>query len=130
MIAYIYWSENKIINCKIENVISISDGQIIGDSTSIFNSSSQNYIILQSDTINLNVGQEIDLSGFEDERDYFLKGKEAWLQKKIENANNRLKALETIPNLPTRVTSNEQDIDISEDTLNSILVDILPKLMA
>ena len=134
MIAYVYWKGSLGINCIINNVTSISGNQIIGDTTINFGGGS-NYVILQN-PINKNIGDEIDLEGLEDERNYFIKGNEVWMQEKINKLNNtntllsdRLKTLETIPNLPVRVTSSEENIGINEDTLNSILVDILPQLM-
>jgi len=142
MIAYVFWKNSLSINAKILNVKSINGTEIIGEdanglSSEIRFGDGSDYIILQSDTINKNIGDVIDLAEIEDERDYFLKGKDIWFQEKVNKLNNtnnqlndRLKTLETIPNLPTRVTSSEEDINVSEDTLNSILVDILPKLMA
>lgn len=136
MIAYIYDKYSLQIENKINNVNAIQNNKIMGENTIIFGGGSD-YIILQSDTIKKNIGDTIILEGLEDERSYFIKGKEIWLQEKVNKLNNvntelnnRLKTLETIPNLPIRVTSTEENIDISEDTLNSILIDILPQLMA
>lgn len=94
MIAYIFFKESKIIICKINNVnsIDIIGKEINGDSTIRFGDS-QDFIILQSDTTNLNIGDIIDLMELEDERTYFTSGKEIWLQEKLQKANEQNKEL-------------------------------------
>jgi hypothetical protein len=82
MICYIFWKESHIINCKIDNISSILNGEIIGDSSCKFGTGSD-YIVLQSDNINKNIGDVIDLTNLVDERDYFTKGKDQWYQNKI-----------------------------------------------
>lgn len=121
MIAYIYFKESKMIICKIDNVtnIDINGKEINGDSSIRFGDS-QDFIILQSDNINKNIGDTIDLTGIEDERDYFLKGKEMWLQEKLDNANNRLKALETNPPLATQVAT----VNTLIDDLSQMMVEV------
>lgn len=90
MIAYVFFKESKIIICKIDNVeyISDKDKEIRGednngDSSYIVFGNSQDYIILESDIINKNIGDVIDLTGLIDARDYFLKGKDYWYQEQI-----------------------------------------------
>jgi lysophospholipase L1-like esterase len=95
MIAYIYFTNNLIINGKIENVVYIdinnenNDKKIIGDkNTAVFNGGSD-FIILESDNINKNIGDSIDLTNLEDCRDYFLKGKEYWCLEQIGKVNEK-----------------------------------------
>jgi hypothetical protein len=126
MIAYVYWKSSFGINCIINNVTSISDNQIIGDSTIVFGGGSD-YIVLQ-DSIDKNIGDIIDISNLIDERTYFTKGKDAWLIEKISNVNSRVETLETEPPLPTRTTENEVDISTNNDTLSYLLTDIIPSL--
>lgn len=119
MIAYIFFKESKMIICKINNVtnINITGRQINGDNTIIFGDS-QEFIILQNDTINLNIGDVIDLTGLEDERSYFTKGKEIWLQEKINKLSNvntalndRLKTLEVDPPLVEQMNTTSSDMN-------------------
>lgn len=124
MIGYIYFKELKIIIAKIDNVTHVSDvdKEIKNDSDIVKFGDSQNYIILENDTINLNVGDTIDLTGLEDTRDYFLIGKDYWYQEQIKKANEKNNALqETVNNL-------NQLTDMYGDTIDSIMFDILPNL--
>jgi hypothetical protein len=85
VIAYVYFKGSNIINCKINNVeyISDNDKEIRGNTNSIKYGDSQDYIILESDIINKNIGDVIDLNNIEDARDFFLKGKDYWYQEQI-----------------------------------------------
>lgn len=92
MVGYVYFSQSKIINNKINNVEYIDSGckeikgtNDNGDSIcSLFNGGSD-FIILESDTINKNIGEEINLDSLIDTRDFFLKGKDYWYQEQIKN---------------------------------------------
>ena len=119
MIAYIYFKESLQIICKINNVININiiGREINGDGTIIFGES-QDFIILQSDTINKSIGDVINLNVLDDERNYFTKGKEIWLQEKINKLNNvntqlndRLKTLETDPPLTEQIQTTNSDMN-------------------
>lgn len=90
MIAYIYDKYNLRIETKISNVVSVNDNKIIGDTSSVFGTGA-NYIILQVDTIELNIGDTIDITELEDCRDYFLKGKDYWYLEQINKANILIK---------------------------------------
>jgi len=87
MIAYVYWSSYFIISCKIENVeyINDSDKEIRGESNSIKYGDSQDYIILETDSINLNKDDVINLTELVDHRTYFTKGKDYWYKEQIKN---------------------------------------------
>jgi len=116
MIVYIYFKDSFKIIQKIDNITSIDDSnkKIQGDSIIIFGDS-QEYIILESDTITLNIGDTIDISNLTDARDYFIKGKEIWYQEQIKKSN------ETISKL-------NQLTDMYGQTLDSIMFDILPNI--
>ena len=109
MISYVYFKESKIIITKIDNIefISVSDKQIKGDSE-IRYGDSQDYIILQEDSINLNKNDTIDLTGLVDCRNYFI-NKDAWYQEQIKSAND------TISSQQTTIE------DLNSDNLNSML---------
>lgn len=125
MTAYIYFKESKMIICKIDNIenIDINNREINGDSNIIFGES-QDFIILQSDSINKNIGDTIDLTGLEDERDFFLKGKYIWLQEKLQKANEQISIL----------TQNHEDlkqhVDMTDSTVNSIMTEVIPSIMS
>ena len=95
MITYVYFKESKIIIAKIDNIEYISDNEkeIRGNST-IKYGGSQDYICLETDSINLNIGDIISLDGLIDHRTYFTKGKEVWLQEKLQKANEKIIQLE------------------------------------
>lgn len=91
MIAYIFFKESKMIICKINNVtsIDINGKEINGDSTIRFGDS-QDFIVLQSDTINKNIGDTINLANLEDCRDFFIKGKDAWYLEQLKKQFNTI----------------------------------------
>lgn len=99
MIAYIFFKESKIIIAKIDNIeyISDNDKEIRGSENSIKYGDSQDYICLETDSINLNVGDMIDNSNLIDEREYFF-NKEQWYQKQIKKANESIKSQQTTTN--------------------------------
>ena len=97
MIAYIYDKYSFNIENKIDNVTSIQEGEINGDSKMKFGSGS-NYIILQSDTINKSIGQVIDISNLEDCRDYFLKSKEYWYMEQMNRQKELIEKLIKLQN--------------------------------
>lgn len=95
MIAYIYDKPNLQIHTKIENVLFVddNDGKIVGDNmTPIFGLGSE-YIILQQDNINLNVGDIIDTSNLENTRNYFLLGKEKWFKEQMQKQDKKMQRL-------------------------------------
>jgi hypothetical protein len=125
MIAYVFWKSSLSVNCKINNVTSISDGQIIGDTTINFGTGSD-YIILEN-SIDKNIGDTMDLTNLVDQREYFTMGKEYWLMKQIKQVNDinttlndRLKTLETDPPLVHQVTNANALID----DLSQMMVEI------
>jgi len=103
MIAYIYDKPNLQIHTKIENVSCVddnadNDGKIVGDNmTAIFGQGSD-FVILQSDTINLNAGDIIDISDLEDCRDYFLKSKEYWYMEQMNRQKELIEKLIKLQN--------------------------------
>jgi len=93
MIAYVYDKYSFQIENKIKNIISAYEGSISGDNTISILGNGSDYIVLESDTINLNNGDIIDISNLEDCRDYFILGKDKWQEnkiKKLEEQNNKL----------------------------------------
>ena len=89
---------------------------INGGSSEVQFSNGSDYVIVQNDT--LKVGDIIDISTIEDERSYFVKGKEIWLQEKINKLNNtntalndRLKTLETDPPLVEQMKTTSGDMN-------------------
>lgn len=112
MIGYVYFSESKIINNKIHNVEYIdSDCKEIrgineaGDSViSVFNGGSD-FIILETDTVSKNIGEEISLDGLIDARDFFLKGKDFWYQEQIKQSK------ELIDNQSTTINKLNEDMN-------------------
>lgn len=121
MTGYVHWNNSNIIMCKIENVQSISYGHIKGDSEINFDGGSS-YIILETDTINLNTGDVIDITGLEDCRDYFLKGKDYWYMQKLNKSNEESKTLQDNVNNLTKLT------DMYSQTLDTIMFDVLPSI--
>ena len=108
MIAYIYDKYSLNIENKIDNVTSVQIGEINGDSKMKFGSGSD-YIILQSDTINLAIGDTINLTGLEDCRDFFLLGKDAWY-------------LEQLKKQFTTITDQQNKISyLSSDNISTML---------
>lgn len=110
MIAYIYIKESKMIICKIDNVtnIDINGREINGDNIIRFGES-QDFVILQSDTINKNIGDIIDLAGIEDCRDYFILGKDTWY------LNQLKKQFNTITEQQNKIS------DLSSDNVSTML---------
>jgi hypothetical protein len=110
MIAYIYIKKSQMIIAKIDNIeyINDKDNEIRGDSTIKFGES-QDYIILQGDTVSKNIGDTIMLDDLEDCRDYFLKGKDIWYQEQIKKASETISTQnDTIENLDSLLkTTNE-----------------------
>ena len=92
MIAYIYDKYSLNIENKIDNVTSVQEGEINGDNKSVFGGGSE-YIILQN-PIDKNIGDVIDITGLEDERSYFLFGKDYWMQEKLQKANKVINQLQ------------------------------------
>lgn len=99
MVGYVYFSESLIINGKIDIVdyIEIDDNskKIVGrsnegNSEQITFDGGSNYIILNEDTINKNIGNSIVLDGLTDQRSYFLKGKDEWYKEQIKSANDTI----------------------------------------
>lgn len=113
MIAYIYYKDSKIISCKIDNIeyINDSDKEIKGQLSSIKYGDGQDYICLENDTINLNVGNVINLDGLVDSRDYFVKGKDYWYQEQIKQHQ------QIINNLQNNLKSNQSTINSLTDTI-------------
>jgi len=124
LISYIYFKSSQSIYCKIYNVKSINTKNnttivgedINGGSSEVQFSNGSDYVIVQNDT--LKVGDIIDISTIEDERSYFVKGKEIWLQEKINKLNNtntalndRLKTLETDPPLVEQMKTTSGDMN-------------------
>ena len=97
MIAYVFFKESKMISCKIDNVESISevDKEIKGENGLVKYGDSQDFIILESDTINLNNGDTINLDNLTDCRNYFLKGSDYWYQEQIKKTNSKNDDLQT-----------------------------------
>lgn len=94
MIAYVYFKENKIINSKLDNVSYIEINKIKNYNNELlcFGEGSD-YIILENDTIDKNVGETIDISNLINCRDYFILGKDKWQEnkiKKLEEQNDKL----------------------------------------
>ena len=50
------------------------------------------------------------------------------LQQENKQLENRLKVLETIPNLPDRISENEANIAVTNNTLNDLLSEVIPSL--
>jgi hypothetical protein len=120
MICYVYYKESKMISCKIDNVEYINDSEkeIRGENILVKYGDGQDYICLESDTINKNTGDTINLDNLEDERSYFLFGKEVWMQEKINKLNSinttlndRLKTLETSPPLVEQMKTTNSDMN-------------------
>jgi hypothetical protein len=82
MTGYVFSRVDNKITSKIENVTRIDGTMIYGDTIASFNGGS-NYIILETDTINLNQEDTINLIGLEDARDYFLIGRDYYFNKKM-----------------------------------------------
>jgi len=108
MIAYIYDKYSLNIENKIDNVTSVQEYEINGDSKMKFGSGS-NYIILQSDTINKSIGQVIDISNLEDCRDFFLLSKDAWYLEQLKKQFN------TITEQQNKIS------DLSSDNISTML---------
>ena len=51
------------------------------------------------------------------------------LQQENKQLENRLKVLETIPNLPDRISENEANISVTNNTLNDLLLEVIPSLL-
>lgn len=51
------------------------------------------------------------------------------LKKKNSELEAKLKELDIVPTLPSRITANEEAISISEETINSIMTEVIPSLM-
>ena len=51
------------------------------------------------------------------------------LQQENKQLENRLKVLETIPNLPDRISENEANISVTNNTLNDLLSEVIPSLL-
>lgn len=126
MVGYVYFSGSLIINGKIDIVdyIEIDDNikKIVGRASD--NSPEQicfdggsDYIILQTDSISKNIGDNIVLNNLIDCRDYFLKGANYWYQEQIKTSN------ETINNLKSMN-------DIYGSTLDYLMFNVLPSLVA
>ena len=126
MVGYVYFSGSLIINGKIDIVdyIEIDDNikKIVGIASD--NSPEQicfdggsDYIILQTDSISKNIGDNIVLNNLIDCRDYFLKGANYWYQEQIKTSN------ETINNLKSMN-------DIYGSTLDYLMFNVLPSLVA
>ena len=95
MIAYIFYKPSNIINGIINNVSCVddnadNDGRITGEGEVAIFGLGSDYIILQN-PINLNVGDVIDTTDMEDERDYFLKSKEEWFREKQNRLDQKMK---------------------------------------
>lgn len=95
MIAYIYDKPNNIIHTIINNVSLVddnadNDGRITGEGEVAIFGLGSDYIILQN-PIELSVGDKIDTSNMEDERDYFLKSKEEWFREKQNRLDKKMK---------------------------------------
>jgi hypothetical protein len=82
MTGYVFSRVDNKITSKIENITRIDGTMIYGDTIANFNGGSD-YIILEADTINLNQGDTISLTGLEDARDYYLKGSEYYFNDKL-----------------------------------------------
>lgn len=82
MTGYVFSRVDNTITSKITNVTRIDGTMIYGDTIASFNGGS-GYIILETDTINLNQDDIINIAGLEDARDYFLKGRDYWYQNKM-----------------------------------------------
>ena len=52
------------------------------------------------------------------------------LQQENKQLEDRLKVLETIPNLPDRMSENEVNIAVTNQTLNDLLSEVIPSLLA
>lgn len=96
MVAYVFDKPNNTIHTKIEDVSFVDDnednkGKIIGVNTTAIFGNGSDYIILQYDTINLNIGDVIDTFNLEDSRNYFLKGKEAWFHEQLQKQDEKMK---------------------------------------
>lgn len=90
MIGYVFYKESKIINGKIDNVSYIGINEIRNDNMILNFGNGSDYIILKSDTINLNKDDIIDITKLEDCRDFFLSGEDKWNIKKLQEQNNKL----------------------------------------
>lgn len=110
MIAYIFFKESKIISCKIDNVESILelDKEIKGENGLIKYGDSQDFIILESDVINLNNGNIINMDGLIDERLFFI-NKEQWYKEQIKK--------------------NKETINIQQNTITKINEDMNTALL-
>ena len=93
MIAYIYDKYSFMIENKIDNIVFVSEGEILGDSKSKFGGGS-NYIILQSDTINLNKNDVIDITKLDDCRNFYLKGSDYWYQEQMNKHKEQINNLQ------------------------------------
>ena len=51
------------------------------------------------------------------------------LQQENKQLEDRLKVLETIPNLPDRISENEENIAVTNHTLNDLLSEVIPSLL-
>lgn len=52
------------------------------------------------------------------------------LQQENKQLEDRIKALEIIPNLPDRISENEANIAVTNNTLNDLLSEVIPSLLA
>jgi hypothetical protein len=119
MIGYVFYSGSKIINNKIKNVEYIdSDCKEIrgedenGNSVSAIFNGGSDFIILQDDSVNKSIGQEIDTTGLEDCRNYFLKGKDEWYLEKINTTKEQNKSLQdTVNTQKTTIDELNKDMD-------------------
>lgn len=122
MLCYVYYKESKIISCKIDNVeyINDSDKEIRSEFNSVKYGDGQDYICLETDSINLNIGDIINLTNLIDERNYFL-NKEQWYQEQIKNNKS------TIENQKNTINKINEDMntallgiaDVYEQILNT-----------
>lgn len=51
------------------------------------------------------------------------------LKEKNSELEAKLKELDIVPTLPSRITANEEAISMSEETINSIMTEVIPSLM-
>lgn len=121
MTGYVFSRVDNKITSKITNVTRIEGTMIYGDTIASFNGGS-NYIILETDTINLNQGDTINLIGLEDARDYFLMGRDYWYQEQ----NRKLK--EGLKNSQSTIGNLTSDLKTYGAAIDSIMIEILPAL--
>jgi hypothetical protein len=116
MIGYVYFQNSNVICGKLDNITSVKENQIVSGRDIITFGDGQDYIILESDTINKNIGDIIDLTNIVDARDYFLKGKDYWYQEQIKKHDNIIGNLKSMN-------------DIYNSTLDYLMFNVLPNLV-